>query len=52
MNMFVCVISLLLLEDLAFLFMTTYEFVSKDKNVCLVTFVTTSNYEASLSGQV
>lgn len=52
MNVFVRVISLLLLEGLVFLFMMTCEFVSKHTNMCLVTFVSTSNYEGSFSGQV
>jgi len=63
MNVFVRVISLLLLEGIVFLSMTC-EFVSKRANVCVcvcvcvcmcmfvVTFVSTSNYEASFSGQV
>jgi len=52
MNVFVRVILLLLLEGLFFLFVMTREFVSKHANVCLMTFVSTSNYEASFSSQV
>ena len=39
MNVFVHVISLLLLEGLVFLFMMTCEFVSKHTNMCLAVFV-------------